>query len=97
MKWIIILALISLLLVIIATRFRRQIQMAIYVFRMFRKMRAMSRAEMPEADTSQAVAESADELVRCSKCGKWSSKSDAKRFGTTSFYCSDECMMTAVR
>jgi hypothetical protein len=97
MKWIIILALVALLIVIVSVRFRRQIQTAIYLFRMVRKMRAMSRAEMPEADPRTAVAESADELVRCSKCGKWSSKAGAKRFGTTSFYCSDECMTTAVR
>ena len=40
MKWLILLGLLIILVIIIAARYRRQIQMAIYVLRMFRKMRA---------------------------------------------------------
>ena len=97
MKWLIILGLLALLLIVIATRFRRHIQMAIYVFKMFRKMRQMSKAEGSETQISSGNAQESDvALVRCAKCGSWRPQTEAIKFAGGLYYCSQNCVETRV-
>lgn len=95
MKWIIILALIALVIILVVSRFRKQIQMALYVFRMFRKMRQMNKAEekkiSPKAD---AIDEA---LVSCAKCGTWIPQNKALKLRSGTFYCSANCMETMAK
>lgn len=89
MKWLILLALIFGLAVIIASRYRRQIQMAIYVLRMFRKMRQMSKADEKQIETKEIRNDVP--LVRCVRCGSWSSQEKALKLPSGTFYCSTNC------
>jgi hypothetical protein len=97
MKWLIILGLLFLLGAIVATRYRRQIQMALYVFRMFRKMRQMNRAETTEKQIERNTDARDIPLVRCAKCGAWKPQTDALKFGGNIFYCSSNCLEKAVQ
>ena len=80
---------------IIALRFRRQIQMAIYVLRMFKKMR-----QAGKANEKQVEAKESDQnvpLVRCAKCGTWASQKNALNLRSGVFYCSTACMEQSVK
>jgi Sec-independent protein translocase protein TatA len=95
MKWLIIIALIVVLLAVIGTRYRKQIQMALYVFRMFRKMRQMNKTEDKQIDnkvTSEATA-----LVNCAKCGVWIPQNKALKLRSGLFYCSANCLETTAK
>jgi hypothetical protein len=69
MKWLILLGLVIVLVAIVAVRYREQIKMAIYVWRMFRKMRRAGVTEERQIDKQENTKEVA--LVRCAKCGVW--------------------------
>ena len=90
MKWLIILALIVLLAVFIASRYRKQIQMALYVFRMFRKMRQMSKTEEKQINATANSTET--NLVNCAKCGTWIPQNKALKLRSGVFYCSSNCL-----
>ena len=97
MKWLIVIGLIALLVMFVAARYRRHIQMAIYVFRMFRKMKSMSKADAAEKEIEGVKKQTDDvQLVRCAKCGSWTPQPNALSFGKGTFYCSNECIETAV-
>jgi len=94
MKWIILLTLIFALLGLIAFRYRRQIQTALYVWRMFKQMRGVGKAQEKQIEkkgTTKTV-----ELVRCAKCGNWISQSSALKLRSKTFFCSARCMEQAV-
>jgi len=95
MKWLIILALIVVLGVIIASRFRKQIQMALYVFRMFRKMRQMNNNDKKQIDEKANSEETA--LVNCAKCGTWIPQNKALKLRSGVFYCSANCLETTAK
>ena len=95
MKWLIILALIVVLAAIIISRYRKQIQMALYVFRMFRKMRQMSGQEEKQIDVQAKSEESA--LVNCAKCGTWIPQNKALKLRSGVFYCSKNCLETKAK
>lgn len=95
MKWLIILALIVVLAIIIVSRYRKQIQMALYVFRMFRKMRQMSGQEEKQIDAKVNPQESA--LVNCAKCGTWILQNKALKLRSGVFYCSKDCLETTAK
>lgn len=97
MKWIIILGLLAVLAMFIAVRFRRQIQMGLYVFKMFRQMRQMSKPEQPEKQLKKTAGEADVQLVRCAKCGSWIPQNTALKLSKNTFYCSSKCMESAVR
>lgn len=98
MKWLIILGLFLALAAFLAVRYRRQIQMGIYVFRMFRKMREMSRAGAePEKQINKNSDKKDVPLVRCTKCGSWKPQTESLKFGGNVYYCSSNCMEKAVR
>jgi len=95
MKWLILLLLIGVVGVLIAVRFRRQIQTAIYLFRMFRKMRQMGKSDgrkIEEKENTKDVP-----LVRCAKCGTWIPQTKALNLRSKAFYCSAVCMERAVK
>lgn len=97
MKWLIILGLLAILAIFIIARYRRQIQTALYIFRMFRKMRQMSKADTTVDKQIDKTSNPGDvQLVRCAKCGSWTPQSNALKFGANAFYCSSNCVEKAV-
>jgi hypothetical protein len=93
MKWLILVILFFLLAVIIAFRYRRQIQTALYVWKMFRKMRQANKSE--EKQIEQPNAKDVP-LIRCAKCGTWIPQKNALNLRSKTFYCSANCMEQAV-
>jgi Sec-independent protein translocase protein TatA len=96
MKWIILLILFAVLIVIIATRFRRQIVAVIEIFKMFRQVRQQMKPK-EEKQIKPKVLNKDAPLVRCAKCGQWVSESNALNLRSKTFYCSTNCMEQAVR
>lgn len=95
MKWIIILGLIFVVLMLIVSRYRKQIQMALYVFRMFRKMRQMNKTEEKQIDTKASSNDVA--LINCAKCGAWIPQNKALKLRSGVFYCSANCLETTAK
>jgi len=93
MKWLIILVLFILLTAIVAVRYRRQIQTALYVWKMFRKMRQMNKTD--EKQIEQPKTKDVP-LIRCAKCGTWTEQKNALNLRSKTFYCSTNCMEQAV-
>ncbi|HEY0427896.1 MAG TPA: hypothetical protein VGC76_08945 [Pyrinomonadaceae bacterium] len=94
-KFLFILLLLLLVSGLVALRYRKQIQMALYMFRMFRKMRQMSKA--PEEKQIEKTEASSDaKLVKCARCGTWIPQSKALNLRSKTFYCSANCMESAV-
>jgi hypothetical protein len=95
MKWLIILGLIFAVCALVAIRYRRQIQTAIYVWKMFRKMRQVSK---PVEKQIKKQKNSSDvPLVKCAKCGTWIPKTKSLNLRSKIFYCSANCMESAVK
>lgn len=94
MKWLIILALILFLIMIIAIRFRRQINAAIQIFQMIRQMRNLNK---PEKRIEKKIESKSVPLVRCARCGTWTPQNAALNLRSKIFYCSTNCMEQAVR
>lgn len=95
MKWLILLALLVVVVAFVASRYRRQIQMGLYVWRMFRKMRKAGQAgDKPleiKADPKNVP------LTRCAQCGSWTPQKDALNLRSGTVYCSALCMEKAVK
>ena len=96
MKWLIILGLLLLVGILLAVRYRRQIQMVLYVFKMFRQMRQMGRSDAQEKQIKPSSVATDIPLVRCARCGSWKPQSKAFKFGGNVFYCSSNCLEKAV-
>jgi len=95
MKWLILFALLALLLAFVISRYRRQIQMGLYVWRMFRKMRRMGKEgdkQLEKKDDQKNVP-----LIRCAQCGSWTPQKDALNLRSGTVYCSANCMEKAVK
>lgn len=90
MKWLILLGLLVVLAAIIAARYRQQIKTAIYVWRMFRKMRRAGAAEDKQIDKQENQKDVA--LVRCAKCGVWIPQNKSLSLRSGSRYCSTACL-----
>lgn len=93
MKWLILLILFIVLLAVIAMRYRQQIKMAIYVWRMFRKMRQMGKSDEKQIESPANQPDVA--LVRCAKCGTWTPQNNAVKLRSGTNYCSTRCLETA--
>ena len=94
-KFLVVLFILIVVFGLVALRYRKQIQMALYVLRMFRKMRQMSSA--PEEKQIEKTESSSDtQLVKCARCGKWIPQSKALNLRSKTFYCSANCMENAV-
>jgi hypothetical protein len=95
MKWLVLLGLIIMIAAFIAARYRRQLQTAVYVWKMFRKMRRMngeSKRQIDKKDSAENIP-----LVRCAKCGKWIAQNKALNLRSKNFFCSTNCMEQAVK
>jgi len=97
MKWLFLLGLLAILVIFIVARYRRHIQMGIYMFKMFRKMRQMSKPETSEKQIENTAHSSDVQLVRCTKCGSWIPQNTALKLSKNTFYCSSKCLETAVK
>jgi hypothetical protein len=95
MKWLIILFLLFVLAAVIAVRYRRQIQTAIYMYRMFRKMRQVSKGTEKQIETKQTPQNIA--LVRCVGCGNWVAETEVLKMGNKISYCSTACIEKNVK
>ncbi len=95
MKWLIILGLLFVVSAFVAIRYRRQIQTAIYVWKMFRKMRQTNSPLEKQIEKQENPADVS--LVKCAKCGTWIPKKNALNLRSKTFYCSATCMESAVR
>lgn len=95
MKWLIVLGILIVILVLIAMRFRQQIKMAIYVWRMFRKMREVGKSDNKQIDKQETTKDAA--LVRCAKCGTWIPQNKALNLRSGIFYCSKVCLETPAK
>ncbi len=95
MKWLIILGLLIVVLVLIATRFRQQIKMAIYVWRMFRKLRQGGKTDEKQIEKQANPKDVA--LVRCAKCGTWIPQNKALNLRSGIYYCSKICLETTAK
>ncbi|HEY0658927.1 MAG TPA: hypothetical protein VGD05_10655 [Pyrinomonadaceae bacterium] len=100
MKLLIILLILLAVMALIAFRYRKQIQTALYVWRMFRQMRQFNKpqaAQPKEKQIDKNEKSSNAPLVRCGGCGKWTNETAMLKLGSKSFYCSANCMEKAVR
>lgn len=97
MKWLIILGLLAVLLIFVVVKFRKHIQTGIYVLKMFRKMRQMSKPAKQEKQIETANNSSDVELVRCTKCGSWIPQNTALKLSKNTYYCSSKCLEAAVK
>jgi hypothetical protein len=95
MRWLVILVLLFVLAAIIVVRYRKQLQTAIFVWKMFRKMR---QASQPSEKQIEKQENSSDvSLVKCAKCGTWIPQKNALNLRSKIFYCSANCMESAVK
>ncbi len=94
-KILFILLILIVLFGLIALRYRRQIQTALYFWRMFRKMRQMGKSE-PENKLENQESPKDAQLVRCAKCNTWFPQTKALNLRSKTFYCSANCMENAV-
>lgn len=90
MKWLILLGLILLVGIIVVSRYRRQIQTAMYVWRMFRKMRQAGKTEEKQIETKENSKDVS--LIRCGKCGTWIPKNKALSLRSGIYFCSTNCL-----
>lgn len=95
MKWLFLLGLLALLVFFIVARYRRQIQMGLYVWRMFRKMRTVDKADDKRLETKDD--QKSVPLVRCAQCGTWTPQKNALNLRSGTVYCSANCMEKAVK
>ncbi len=94
MKWVIILILFAGLTTIMALRYRRQLQTALYVWRMFKKMRRMNDTKEKQIEKKETTGDV--QLIRCAKCGTWIPQKNALKLRSKTFFCSANCMEKAV-
>lgn len=89
---VVIMIVISVLLILTAIRYRRQLQTMLGIWKMFRKMREMNRQkEIPNKENLSDVP-----LVKCARCRTWISEANAINLGSNTFYCSASCVERSV-
>ena len=89
-----ILVVVLILLAITAVRYRKQIAGVIGFVRMIRDAADPSRR--PRAINQPAAAAAPKDLVHCAACGTWVPSDRAIRFDSKTYYCSKECVKTAM-
>ncbi len=94
MKWLILLALVGIIFIFVAMRFRRQIQMAMQVWQMFRQIKTTTQPIEKQISKREKVENKT--LVRCAKCGTWLEQSEALNLRSKMYYCSANCVEKAV-
>ncbi len=94
MKWLVILVLLSFLVMMIANRYRRQIQNVLYVWKVFKKLNKTD--ENGEKQIEQSNNAKEIPFIRCAKCGTWVPQKNALNLRQKTYYCSVNCMEIAV-
>ena len=94
MKLLFLLALLLIFALLLWSRYRRHIESALYIFRIFRKMQQVDKGESPKRQFEKPVDVNDIQLVRCAKCGNWITQTNSFKFGTNSYFCSAVCMET---
>ncbi len=89
MKWIILLFLLFLLAVIFVTRFRKQINGVIILWKTLQKP--------PENQIKNKENEREVPLVKCADCGTWIPQTTALITDSKRFFCSQNCLRKAVK
>ncbi len=79
---------------LVALRYRKQIQSALYVWQMFKKMRQLNKPVEKRIEKTETV--SASQLIRCAKCGTWIPQNKALNLRSKAYYCSTNCIESAV-
>jgi hypothetical protein len=101
MKWLIILGLLIVVATLFAVRYRRQIRMALQVWKMFRSLRKGTFASQVNQDKASPSLKKepsgSSALVRCSNCSKWIPENEGLNVGKKAFYCSTNCVEKAVK
>ena len=90
MKYLFVLAVVIFFAMLIAVRYRKQINAAIQVARMLRDAREGVKEIQPASSRRDPMA--AASLVKCAGCGTWVPENRAKRLRTGDLFCSDECI-----
>jgi Ca2+/Na+ antiporter len=94
MKWLVLLVLLFLLFVFITTRYRKQINAAIYLWKSLQN---------PSEEKTEKKFENREDLkevslVKCADCGTWIPQKTALNIKSEIFFCSKKCgMQTSVR
>ena len=96
MKLLIILVLLLVVAALIAVRYRRQIQTAIYMWRMLRQMRQFNKPQHEKHIGAKETSANVP-LVRCVGCGNWVEEINVLKMGNKISYCSASCIEKAVR
>lgn len=94
-KWLFLFGLLISLIALFALRYRRQIQTGLHFWRMFRQFKRA--AKQPEKEFENRGADKNEPLVRCARCGKWISQTNALNLRSKTIYCSANCMEKAAR
>ena len=94
-KLLVILLILIVVICLIALRYRKQIQAALQIWQMYRKMK--SGANPQQQTASKPKLEKNEALVCCARCGKWIAPSEAVKLGGNTIYCSTKCMEKAAR
>jgi len=90
MKYLFVLAVVMFFAMLIAVRYRKQINAAIQVARLLRDAREGVKEIQPGSTRREPIA--AESLVKCAGCGTWVPENRAKRMRTGDLLCSDECI-----
>ena len=90
MKYLFVLAVVMFFAMLIAVRYRKQINAAIQVARLLRDAREGVKEIQPGSTRHEPIA--AESLVKCAGCGTWVPENRAKRMRTGDLFCSDECI-----
>lgn len=101
MKWLIVLIVILAAFALVALRYRRQLLAGWQLYKMYRQMRAAGKPPTEKRinrGAKTAREETASErLVRCSRCNKWVSPTEAVKLRGKNNYCSTACLEKAVK
>ncbi len=95
MKILFVLLILGLILGMVALRYRKQIQLALYFLKMFRKMRQINKSGQNQIQAKDEM-QSNSNLVQCAGCKKWMAEDNSLKMGVKSFYCTADCMEKSV-
>jgi hypothetical protein len=91
---LVILAVLAVILVLTAVRYRRQIAGVIQIWRSLKSMRQQIKQQPDRGTRGPEPAMPAGRLVNCSGCGTWVPENRAISLRGGIFYCSQSCVET---
>lgn len=90
---LIIVAVLLIILALTAFKYRKQIKTVVGVSRMIRNAAVGNAPQQPRIDEPVT----SGKLVNCTKCGTWVPEGRAIKFGTSTYFCTDECLQRSIR